>query len=394
MFKESNILIILDALRKIMNIFYGPFLTLYFIKISAESIAPLSYYYIISFLFLGIGSFIMGFIVRKKFQLEMFRIGIIINFIYVLAIILLKEDIVNHLFLIALLFGISASCYYYPYNLLLGKKVGNKIRSQYELNRKIVITITDVVAPIVLGGMITTTNFELTAFVILFMSLLQIIFSFFISPIENKNYKFTPIKSLKTFMKNKNIINVFMIDFVRGLNISDSVLQVILTILIFNSFKTDFNVGIISSLSYVLVIVLEYLYVNKVKDKNNKLLLYSFSLIPIISLFLLSCYTNNFTLILYYFCYNGLVNVLLFLSTIKIFNVSNCREVRDDNLMEYWSIREFLLNMGRVTGYVLLFLVFICGGFNYLYILMMILTLSIFVLSYLLSETDNYDNID
>ena len=394
MFKESNILIILDALRKIMNIFYGPFLTLYFIKISAESIAPLSYYYIISFLFLGIGSFIMGFIVRKKFQLEMFRIGIIINFIYVLAIILLKEDIVNHLFLIALLFGISASCYYYPYNLLLGKKVGNKIRSQYELNRKIVITITDVVAPIVLGGMITTTNFELTAFVILFMSLLQIIFSFFISPIENKNYKFTPIKSLKTFMKNKNIINVFMIDFVRGLNISDSVLQVILTILIFNSFKTDFNVGIISSLSYILVIVLEYLYVNKVKDKNNKLLLYSFSLIPIISLFLLSCYTNNFTLILYYFCYNGLVNVLLFLSTIKIFNVSNCREVRDDNLMEYWSIREFLLNMGRVTGYVLLFLVFICGGFNYLYILMMILTLSIFVLSYLLSETDNYDNID
>ena len=394
MFKESNILIILDALRKIMNIFYGPFLTLYFIKISAESIAPLSYYYIISFLFLGIGSFIMGFIVRKKFQLEMFRIGIIINFIYVLAIILLKEDIVNHLCLIALLFGISASCYYYPYNLLLGKKVGNKIRSQYELNRKIVITITDVVAPIVLGGMITTTNFELTAFVILFMSLLQIIFSFFISPIENKNYKFTPIKSLKTFMKNKNIINVFMIDFVRGLNISDSVLQVILTILIFNSFKTDFNVGIISSLSYVLVIVLEYLYVNKVKDKNNKLLLYSFSLIPIISLFLLSCYTNNFTLILYYFCYNGLVNVLLFLSTIKIFNVSNCREVRDDNLMEYWSIREFLLNMGRVTGYVLLFLVFICGGFNYLYILMMILTLSIFVLSYLLSETDNYDNID
>ena len=95
------------------------------------------------------------------------------------------------------MFGISASCYYYPYNLLLGKKVGNKIRSQYELNRKIVITITDVVAPIVLGGMITTTNFELTAFVILFMSLLQIIFSFFISPIENKNYKFTPIKSLK-----------------------------------------------------------------------------------------------------------------------------------------------------------------------------------------------------
>ena len=86
--------------------------------------------------------------------------------------------------------------------------------------------------------------------------------------------------------------------------------------------------------------------------------------------------------------------MLLFLSTIKIFNVSNCREVRDDNLMEYWSIREFLLNIGRVTGYVLLFLVFIFGGFNYLYILMMILTLSIFVLSYLLSETDNYDNID
>ena len=381
MLKESNIFIIMDALRKIMNIFYGPFLTLYFIKISAESIASLSYYYIISFLFLGIGAFVMGYIVRKKFQLIMFRIGIVINFIYVLAIILLKENIVNHLFLIALLFGISASCYYYPYNLLLGKKVKNKIRSQYELNKKIVIAITDIVTPIVLGGMITTTNFEFTAFIILFMSLLQIILSFCIRPIENKNYNFTPIKSLKVFKKNKNIINLFMIDYVRGLNISDSVLQVILTILIFNSFKTDFNVGMISSLSYVLVIVLEYLYVNKVKDKNNKVLLYSFAIIPIISLLLLSCY-------------NGFVNVLLFLSTVKIFNISNCKEVRDDNLMEYWSIREFLLNMGRVTGYVLLFLFFVSGGFSCLYILMMILTLSIFVLAVLLSETDNYDNID
>lgn len=81
---EANIIIAIDALKKIMIIFLGPFLTAYFIKTSSESIIDLSIYYIFSYILLGIGSFIVASIVKNKFRIGMFRIGVIISFIYIL----------------------------------------------------------------------------------------------------------------------------------------------------------------------------------------------------------------------------------------------------------------------------------------------------------------------
>ena len=59
---ESNIIIAIDALKKIMTIFLGPFLTAYFIKTSNESMVDLSIYYIFSYLLLGVGTFIYVYI--------------------------------------------------------------------------------------------------------------------------------------------------------------------------------------------------------------------------------------------------------------------------------------------------------------------------------------------
>lgn len=43
---EENIIIAINAMKKVMILFLGPFLTAYFIKKSQESITDLSIYYI------------------------------------------------------------------------------------------------------------------------------------------------------------------------------------------------------------------------------------------------------------------------------------------------------------------------------------------------------------
>ena len=43
---EQNIIIIMDAIKKIMTIFLGPFLTAYFISTSTNSILNILYIYI------------------------------------------------------------------------------------------------------------------------------------------------------------------------------------------------------------------------------------------------------------------------------------------------------------------------------------------------------------
>ena len=44
---EQNIIIIMDAIKKIMTIFLGPFLTAYFISTSTNSILNIAIYYIL-----------------------------------------------------------------------------------------------------------------------------------------------------------------------------------------------------------------------------------------------------------------------------------------------------------------------------------------------------------
>ena len=102
----------------------------------------------------------------------MFRIGVILNFFYIMSIIILKEKIINHLGLISILYGISSSAYWFPYNLFVINKIDNSERTVYTVKSKIVSSIIGVLCPILLGSIITVTNYELTAIIILFISLM------------------------------------------------------------------------------------------------------------------------------------------------------------------------------------------------------------------------------
>ena len=65
---EADIIIAINAMKKIMILFLGPFLTAYFIKTSKESLIDLSLYYVLSYIILAIGSFLVASIIKNKFR--------------------------------------------------------------------------------------------------------------------------------------------------------------------------------------------------------------------------------------------------------------------------------------------------------------------------------------
>ncbi len=383
--KEANILIVSNVLREIITIFSGPFLTTYFFKISKNSLIDLSIYNILVFLCVGFSGLILGYIIKNKFQIGMFRIGVILNAVYVLEIIILKEKILNYLPFISFLYGTSMITYFYPYNLFLSDKVNNDIRAQYEFERKTIVTIVGILTPIMLGAIITTTNFELTAIIILIVSIIQIVISFFLKPTKYSNVKFTPFRSLKILLRNKDVKNIIKLDFFKGMSISDGALKILITLLIINAFKTDLNLGIFSSISSLLTIIFQYIYTKYYKNRNDKNVIVVCAVIPVVSLILLLILNNNISLCLYYFCYSSLVGVLNFIIDIRLFNLSNIPLIKNDNQMEFWSLREFVLNSGRIISYILL-VVFAVNLEKYLNILMLFLTFSIILMGIFLSK--------
>lgn len=390
---EENIIIAINAMKKVMILFLGPFLTAYFIRKSQESITDLSVYYIFSYILLGVGSFVVAGIIKNKFRVGMFRIGVIFNFIYIMTIIILKEKIIEYLGLISILYGISSSAYWFPYNLFVINKIDNERRTEYTVKSKIISLIIGVLCPIILGSIITVTNYELTAIIILVISIIQIILSFMLSPDNETNLsKFNAKQTLNKLKSNKQIRRISIVEFFIGMNVSDGALEILMTILILNSFKTDMNLGIITSITTVLSMICVHLYGKIYKKKNDKGLIIVSSILPVIAVFILLIWRNNITIIIYNICYVIFTSLLTLTREIRLFNISDSHIVDKNNQCEFFALRESILNIGRVMGYTMLLLAGLTGSQFVLSIVMVLLTLSIPIMGLNITKIEKFED--
>lgn len=379
---EQNIIIIMDAIKKIMTIFLGPFLTAYFISTSTNSILNIAIYYIFTYATMALSTLVVAALAEKRNRIKIFRIGIILNFIYILIIILLKEKIINYLPIISILYGISASCYYFPYNLFIINKVKNTERTNYMVKLFITISVVGILFPIIFGSIITITNYILTAVIVLFISLIQIILSFFITDNHNGDLEeYNLKKAWLELKKNKQVINCLAGEFFIGMNICNGALETVMVILILNSFKTNINLGIITSIATLLSILVVKIYGLIYNKRDDKKVIIISSIIPVISLIIFLILKTNTTVIIYKFSYVIFAEILSLVRKIKIFNLSNSKIVNKSNQCEFNAIREVTLNVGRVTGYTLLLLAGLTQSMVVLNIVTIILTLSLLVMS-------------
>lgn len=379
---EQNIIIIMDAIKKIMTIFLGPFLTAYFISTSTNSILNIAIYYIFTYATMALSTLVVAALAEKRNRIKIFRIGIILNFIYILIIILLKEKIINYLPIISILYGISASCYYFPYNLFIINKVKNTERTNYMVKLFITISVVGILFPIIFGSIITITNYILTEVIVLFISLIQIILSFFITDNHNGDLEeYNLKKAWLELKKNKQVINCLAGEFFIGMNICNGALETVMVILILNSFKTNINLGIITSIATLLSILVVKIYGLIYNKRDDKKVIIISSIIPVISLIIFLILKTNTTVIIYKFSYVIFAEILSLVRKIKIFNLSNSKIVNKSNQCEFNAIREVTLNVGRVTGYTLLLLAGLTQSAVVLNIVTIILTLSLLVMS-------------
>ena len=379
---EQNIIIIMDATKKIMTIFLGPFLTAYFISTSTNSILNIAIYYIFTYATMALSTLVVAALAEKRNRIKIFRIGIILNFIYILIIILLKEKIINYLPIISILYGISASCYYFPYNLFIINKVKNTERTNYMVKLFITISVVGILFPIIFGSIITITNYILTAVIVLFISLIQIILSFFITDNHNGDLEeYNLKKAWLELKKNKQVINCLAGEFFIGMNICNGALETVMVILILNSFKTNINLGIITSIATLLSILVVKIYGLIYNKRDDKKVIIVSSIIPVISLIIFLILKTDTTVIIYKFSYVIFAEILSLVRKIKIFNLSNSKIVNKSNQCEFNAIREVTLNVGRVTGYTLLLLAGLTQSAVVLNIVTIILTLSLLVMS-------------
>lgn len=102
--------------------------------------------------------------------------------------------------------------------------------------------------------------------------------------------------------------------------------------------------------------------------------------------------TNNITIIIYSFCYEIFVNGILSLSrTICLFDMSDSSIIQNDDQSEFFSLRERILNLGRIVSYTILLIAGISSNVVMLNFALIILTLSIPLMGYILKDIEKFE---
>ena len=278
--KSAKCLIMSDLIYTITALFAETFLVAYFLKITNENIVQIALYYIIVKSLMGIGLILMGNFIKGKpnIRTKILSLGIVVRAIFILFIVILGNKLSNYFVIVAIFCGISETLYWSTHELIFIDVTSNENRKDYMSIKKILSTITKIVAPLVLGSTIELYSFTKIAIYIFVLSVIQIIISLQIKPNElnttkEQNDKYDIKAYIKEIMKNRNskVNAYYRSNLIYG--IIEDPMSTLVTIITVMTFKTSLNLGILTTIFSIFSIISLYLYKKYYNKNNSKIIL-------------------------------------------------------------------------------------------------------------------------
>lgn len=376
----SKIIILDRAIGNILDLFSNTFLTAYFYKITQDNMIYISTYYIIVWIAATIGALLVGNYIKRKNKVVLYRCGIVILTVFILLIIILNEKILDYVWLMAIIYGISVSTTGFPFNMMESELVNDKERTKYIGYKHAFGEATKVIAPIFLGAYITYTSYKTAAMLVLVFSIIKLINSCFIKNVNVVKEKINLRKFIDTAKQYTQypILKMYIIEFLKGITVN-GVLDKIIALLIIYEVKTDLNLGIWSSFFSICMILTMFVFAKKYNKSNSNAILTVCSFSIITSFILLLFSINITTIILYNIVYYIFIKIVFSISEINLFDYSNKPPFNKELNVEYFIFREIFLNLGRVLGYVILLIIGLTHNLEYLKIFFLCMTIALII---------------
>ena len=346
-----KVLFSLRILKDVLISFIDSFLVLYFLDVSANNILPLGIYKLVAVCAIYIVIFSVRNFCKSKHRVNLMRIGIVIDFIYFLIIIILRERVVDYIYLVGLLYGLEEGFYYSVYNMLESDGVTNSERAKYTGTYTATKSILSIVFPLVFGSLIYTTGFIKTLLIILVIIVLRIILSFMFKDKNIPKGSKVNIKKYKDIVKEKpQIKQAYNMSFFSGLTFSEGAFKYIITIYIIKVFSNSVSLGIFTSISSLISCVLGILFAKCIKPKHYKGMIKVSMFFMIISLCVMIYNCNMITIIIFNLLQTFAYGLTGLINNNSEFNISNIKKIKKEYKVEYFLGMETSLFIGRVIS--------------------------------------------
>lgn len=389
--KNAKLLIASDLIYTLTAVFIETFLVAYFLKVTNENITTISIYYIIIYSLLSLGNVLIGRIIKKhpSKSKQILSFGIVSRALFILFIVILSEKIATNFILIAIIYTFSEILYWCAHELIYIDVTTNDNRKNYMSIKKILGKLVKIIAPIILGTSIELYSFTKIAIYVFGLSLIQIALTLLIkTDIENcKQDKYSFKKFLNYITENKleKIKKYNLAGMAYGIvESSISTLIIIITVM---TFKTSFNLGVLTTIFAICSMISLMLYNKFYNKKNSKLILTLCSIIVVIGVLGLLIDINKTTLIIYNFCY-----IITFCIFDVVYNTRKgnlVKECKIENYREeYIGYTSISIGSGRIIGYILMLIVSFTSNLIFFKLLLAIVTLFAPIYCYLIYKTE------
>lgn len=370
MIKKSVLaLIVCLLINSIVDLFVYTFLTAHMLSISGNDIAFISRFYVIVYLFIGLGFVLFLPIVKKMNKAVVLRVGAVLKALFLLLVVLLGESIINHYIWLGIMYGLFEAIFWSGANTLKNFSVkSNKIKtlsSVVNVNTKVV----GIVCPVLFGLSIDAWSFTKIAIFVLCLMLAEIVFSIFIKDLQFKKGEKSSLKKFLVAVKNnehkKYINRTFWAMFMRGVVYF---FPTFLTYLIILVYKTNTSLGILTTIASVLSIFL-LVVINSIKTADSKVWLYvCFAFLESLGLILAVVFMNELFIIIF-----QIISVcvrIVIESVLEGLRGSSIRDAKLESFMpEAMTVGEIYLNTGRVIGFLTLMLIGMLNSFAFTIVL-------------------------
>ena len=196
---------------------FNTFFVFYFFKIANYEVLPVAKYYIILYFFTGFGFFLIRSAMKKNRKVPNFRIGISLQALYITLILLLKENIVDHIILVGFMKGMADGFYYYPKNILDSDKISNEGRQKYSGIVNTIDKVSGIIMPVILGVALTFLSYIQVGKIFFCIYVIMFILSFGIKEDYKPVNKFKLKEYLKLIRQSADIKRATIVSFMSGL---------------------------------------------------------------------------------------------------------------------------------------------------------------------------------
>lgn len=378
---SAKSLMICEIINSIIDLFLSTFLVAYLLNITNENIGSVAIYYIIDYAITCICMYIIGYFLKKYNLANIYRTGILIKCLFVILIVSLREQIQYFLIPIAIVLGIAETIYWGACDNMVGLVTTENNREKYTTNKKIIRSFTKIIMPIVLGTSIELLSFFKVSTYVMVLALVQVILSLFIK-IKNQNYKKF---NLTTYFKSINIKNNKRLKIIYKSSILYGILlnliPTLITIIIVMTYKTNFHLGFLNTIFAICSMLTIFVFKKINNKKIQKNILIGGSLISLMSVIILVIKLGKIEVAIYNIISHSFIVILEILFNIERFN-NKKNGINSEFYIENQIFINMIMQIGRIIGYGLLFIIGLSNNIIYFKTLLLITTIIIPIYSY------------